>query len=506
MRRLLFLATVLSLGAATFSTCWADPCGMVPPVLVDANETDSAIKRVGAQMTYLFYSNGVATMVLRPGFEGKVDEFGMLIPFPTPPELRKVSDDIFSHLAAAADPPEVTVDITPIRRGFGFGGLGGGGFGGGGGVGGGGGGGLGFQLKEDEVRVVREEAVGSYEVAVLEAGSAKALETWMADHSYKYPQGMDEPVNDYVADRWCFVAMKARVAQADSSNPQPGQREISNELPDDSTFDGHVQAMEFRFRTKTLVVPMRLSAFNPGETRNVVYVLTNAAAKIRQIPEEYVVRQISGRDLHSNLTSLLPIRLIGGSVSRLRRLPFSRRVDIADKRKPGPVNGLAAELIAADISVAESGDLLSHHELKNKAFDEINRQLGMKGSEADELVGQVAADNIAREVEVHLKKLRSYTLTIVDGEFPRDVIAKKNLTFQRYAMAKNRNNSKSYDPKKLGPAESKPGLRVVGQIDWSEKFDDETLIAQNRPTWPKFAWLVFAAIVIGVVWLRTSRR
>ncbi|MCR9119975.1 MAG: hypothetical protein NXI22_23815, partial [bacterium] len=159
-----------------------------------------------------------------------------------------------------------------------------------------------------------------------------------------------------------------------------------------------------------------------------------------------------------------------------------------------------------DISVAESGDLLSHHELKNKAFDEINRQLGMKGSEADELVGQVAADNIAREVAVHLKKLRSYTLTIVDGEFPRDVIAKKNLTFQRYAMAKNRNNSKSYDPKKLGPAESKPGLRVVGQIDWSEKFDDETLIAQNRPTWPKFAWLVFAAIVIGVVWLRTSRR
>ena len=35
----------------------------------------------------------------------------MLIPFPTPPAIRKVPDQIFSHIAAAIDLPEVIVDL-----------------------------------------------------------------------------------------------------------------------------------------------------------------------------------------------------------------------------------------------------------------------------------------------------------------------------------------------------------------------------------------------------------
>jgi hypothetical protein len=86
----------------------ADPCGMVPPVYV----SDSVpIARIGQQKTYVFYKSGVETFVIRPGFKGKVDEFGMLIPFPSIPEIRKVSDNIFPHLAAAIDPPEVVVDM-----------------------------------------------------------------------------------------------------------------------------------------------------------------------------------------------------------------------------------------------------------------------------------------------------------------------------------------------------------------------------------------------------------
>ena len=50
---------------------------------------------------------------------------------------------------------------------------------------------LAFRMQPDTVRVLREEAVGMYEVAVLEAGSAEALKRWMTQHKYKYPQGMD---------------------------------------------------------------------------------------------------------------------------------------------------------------------------------------------------------------------------------------------------------------------------------------------------------------------------
>ena len=82
----------------------ADPCGMVPPIYVGDG---APIARVGDQNTFVFFKDGVETFVIRPAFEGKVDEFGMLIPFPAMPELRKA-------FRAAIDPPEVVIDVRPI--------------------------------------------------------------------------------------------------------------------------------------------------------------------------------------------------------------------------------------------------------------------------------------------------------------------------------------------------------------------------------------------------------
>ena len=75
----------------------ADPCGMVPPIYPAGQPTP--IARVGLQQTYVFYKDGVETFVIRPGFSGKVDEFGMLIPFPTPPAIRKVPDHLWPKAA-----------------------------------------------------------------------------------------------------------------------------------------------------------------------------------------------------------------------------------------------------------------------------------------------------------------------------------------------------------------------------------------------------------------------
>jgi hypothetical protein len=85
----------------------ADPCGMVPPIYVTDN---TSLVRVGDEQTYVFFKDGLETFVIRPGFSGKVEDFGMLISFPTPPALRKVSEDIFPQIAKAIDPPEVVVD------------------------------------------------------------------------------------------------------------------------------------------------------------------------------------------------------------------------------------------------------------------------------------------------------------------------------------------------------------------------------------------------------------
>ena len=157
----LLIAVSFAIAATTLQ---ADPCGMVPPIYTG---NQSPITRIGLQKTYVFYKDGVETFVIRPGFSGKVDNFGMLIPFPTPPELRKVSDNVFEQIANAIDPPEVVVDLRVRRMMMARGAV--------------------PMAKsavadsalefKQEVKVLKQEAVGMYEVAVLEAGSAEALET-----------------------------------------------------------------------------------------------------------------------------------------------------------------------------------------------------------------------------------------------------------------------------------------------------------------------------------------
>ena len=186
----------------------ADPCGMVPPIYTGPG---APIARIGDQNTFVFFKDGVETFIIHPGFKGKTEEFGMLIPFPAVPELRKVSDKIFPHVRAAIDPPEIVVYAYNRRlqrlRGFAAKGqksgqaplqM--------------------AQQNKESVRVVKEEAVGMYEVAVLEAGSSKALKKWMDDHGYKYPDGMDKPP----------VTTTSKSAGASSpSKPKSGRRRAS---------------------------------------------------------------------------------------------------------------------------------------------------------------------------------------------------------------------------------------------------------------------------------------
>src|SRR6266581_7693834 len=112
---LLSIVGLIGLVAAPWSAQLAlsDPCGMVPPIYVTDN---TSLVRVGDEQTYVFFEDGLETFVIRPGFSGKVEDFGMLISFPTPPALRKVSEDIFPQIAKAIDPPEEVIDLRLRHR------------------------------------------------------------------------------------------------------------------------------------------------------------------------------------------------------------------------------------------------------------------------------------------------------------------------------------------------------------------------------------------------------
>ncbi len=430
----------------------ADPCGMVPPVTV---ESEDAIKRKGAQKTYVFHRNNIESFVVRPGFEGKVEDFGMLIPFPSTPSLRKVPNNVFDHIAAAVDPPEVTARIRRRRvvqkreskdramRKQAVGSQ---------------------ELEFDEVNVVSEEAVGMYQTVVLEAGSATALKNWMNDHEYRYPNGMDEACNDYIRQGWCFVAVKARVGNKAGVNPKPGMKDADPEKPDDATYDGSVQAMGFRFRTAEPVVPMRLSAYNKGKLHNIVYMLTDGPRSIKQVPEKHVKRQVSGEKLYKNVTNPLPLRLIGGTMDDVPKRIRSRFIErMKQRRNPEPVNGRALDLFVSDLLAARKDRLAHPFEEKKKDLLSIEEHLDLRGEDVDKLNREALADARREAREQALDMLKGMTMTVVDGEFRRKVLKRENLTFVNYQMPSEQNRPEQYNAQEKGP-EEKDGEKKKGTV------------------------------------------
>jgi hypothetical protein len=424
---------------------------MVPPIY---SGPGIPITRVGPQRTYVFFKDGVETYVIRPGFSGDVDDFGMLIPFPTPPALRKVPDEEFAQIAAAVDPPEVVVDLSPRPE----------------------------MMMEDrvyapaaaageralafnEVQVLHQEAVGMYEVTVLAAGSAQALQRWMDDHGYRYPQGMDEVVNDYVKQGWVWVAERTRVGDKPQTDPRPGMRSVNPRLPAGATFDGYVQAMGFRFKVARPVVPMRLSPFNAGEKRQIVYYLTDRPVRIEGVPEDRVRRQVPGRKLMRNLTDLLPLRVLGGT------LPNDQIAGYREQRNPAPHNGEAKDLFASDLLAVRTGQLSLAVEEKEKELLNIGEALGLRGPEIDTLHEAEVASERDKSAQQALEALQGLTMTVIDGDFPEGYMKDHDLTIAPFDMPTHSNTSVAYDCKLDGPGGSPGGYVIEGekQAPWYKR-------------------------------------
>ena len=470
---LFVVAVVCSFSMSPLSAL--DPCGMVPPIYTGPGVP---IVRTGLQQTYVFYKDGVETFVIKPGFQGRVEDFGMLIPFPTPPALRKVPDNIFQQIDNAIDPPEVVVDLSPqlemamqadgaiannaapMRLG---------------------------ELKKNKVVVLKEEAVGMYEVAVLAAGSADALKKWMDQHKYQYPEGMDDVTAEYIEQEWCFVAVKTKVGSKKGADPVAGQRGVNTRKPDNTVFDGTVQGMGFRFRTDKLVVPMRLSAFNGGDMRNVVYLLTDGAKRIRNIPEEYVVRQLSGEQLLHNLTHPLPLRIIGGTE---KDIPEWRRQTLKEERDPEPKNGVAKILFSSDLLAVSKDNLSLEMEEDEKNMLAIGEHLGLRGIEYDNDIAAAQKKQAKEITDAAIKQVADMTLTLVDGDFPRAVVAGENLTFADYEMPAARNKRRAYDATIHGPGQVRRG-RLISSAEINFDEIDEAPKRNQYATWA-VGILVFA--------------
>jgi hypothetical protein len=56
------------------------------------------------------------------------------------------------------------------------------------------------------------------------------------------------------------------------------------------------------------------------------------------------------------------------------------------------------------------------------------------------------------------------SMTVVDGDFPREVLARKDLRFGQYKMPARRNSAEHYDAKQNGPGGKQEGLLKLGAL------------------------------------------
>lgn len=414
------------------SVALADPCGMVPPIWVGQGPAPVVIERQGLQNTYVFFKDGVETIAIRPGFTGSVEQFGMLVPLPSVPSLRKLDERVFTQLEAAVDPPAVTAHIQEIYPYAGpptsrpsvaessaavdvSGDA--------------------MSLRRDEVVVVKEEAIGMYEVAVLAAGSSSALERWMNENQFRYPTGMDDVVEEFVASRWMFVAVKAHVAPVGSTDARPGMRNVDPSMPKGASFDGYVQGMAFRFKADEAVIPMRLSVFNGNDTHNRVYLLTEGGVRINKIPTDLVKRQVFTERLYKNLTGPLSVIFDGPK----DRIDGSGWQQIEAQRSPDPYVAVARDLFASDLLAQARGELSLPFEERENELMRISEALLLRGAAVDHLHQEELARVRDEALEPVTRSLTQMTLNVVDGDFPREVLRDEVLTLSPFTMLASKN-------------------------------------------------------------------
>jgi len=185
-------------------------------------------------------------LIPRVVLRGNASEFGMLVPTPSEPTLSTVGGAVFDEASLITQP-------LSRQRSFLSDGCGGNDVAPGVPVTGVGG------AEERGVDVLQEKSVGAFEVAVLSAGSSSELVAWLDQHGYRHNVEETRVLDEYVAQRWVFTALRLR------RNPSPPE-----------PLDWQTEPLMLLYETDTLTYPMRLAALSasPSDaTRLLLYIV-----------------------------------------------------------------------------------------------------------------------------------------------------------------------------------------------------------------------------------------
>lgn len=116
------------------------------------------------------------------------------------------------------------------------------------------------------VNVLDRQRIGPFDVTRLAADDPLALTKWLADKGFPHPDGLDDNLSTYVADRWQIVAIQLVPAETGES------------------LTGDLQPLRLSFRSDTVVYPMRLSRSATTPQTVDLYVLADHRMDPRDVP------------------------------------------------------------------------------------------------------------------------------------------------------------------------------------------------------------------------------
>jgi hypothetical protein len=238
------------------------------------------------QRALVKYRGGIETLIIEATFEGEGNNFGWIIPVPSVPQkFERVSPGLLNTLSYQLNykikhrPWElgvfifmvallalncftfiltgwsggwvsltltvIAVMVIPQYRIFGA-----------------------SSTDSPGIKLVGKEAIGNYEIFIIEAKGSGDLNTWLSANGFeKFPEKILPTLDDYIKKKWYFAAAKLARKNQGLTAPHP---------------------IAIQFKSEKIVYPMRLTALSPSDLNLELFVIAGGEA----VPINYSLKKI----------------------------------------------------------------------------------------------------------------------------------------------------------------------------------------------------------------------
>lgn len=229
----MMLATV-SLASSLAAPAWACGCGAYIP--------DRAGASVATERALVAWDGTTEDIVMSFNVSGSSEKAAWVMPVPSPAEFSLGDAKAFDELSRLTAPRiEYRDDWWPnfdwLSMGSGAETM--------------------AAAPPGGVNVLDRQRIGPFDVTRLAADDPTALAKWLFENGFPNPDGLEQDLAPYIADRWELVAIKLAPAEA--------KGELS----------GQLQPLTLSFKSDTVIYPMRLSRSAKLPQTIDLYVLAN---------------------------------------------------------------------------------------------------------------------------------------------------------------------------------------------------------------------------------------